>query len=96
MSQINYWPFHQTFYFLHYLMDKYLTHARLTTVTRIEMLCQSGDLEYLLNPCAQLDTQLHLGLDPGLVSILEYECSVTQFPPEDYRYVKWWEDGPIL
>ena len=26
---------------------------------------------------------------------LEYECSVTQSPPEDYFYVKSWDGGPI-
>ena len=27
---------------------------------------------------------------------LEYEYSVSQLPPGDYRYVKWWDGGPIL
>ena len=29
-------------------------------------------------------------------SSLEYDYSVTQLLPGDYRYVKWWEGGPIL
>ena len=27
---------------------------------------------------------------------LEYEYSVTQSPPGDYRYVKWWDGGTIM
>ena len=45
-----------------------------------------GGLEYLLKPCARLDTRLHPVLDPGVVSSLEYECSVTQSTPGDYCY----------
>ena len=33
--------------------------------------------EYLLNPCAKLDSRLHTGLDPEVVSIIDYEYSVT-------------------
>ena len=39
---------------------------------------------------------MYPGLDPELGSSLEYEYSVTQLPPGDYRYVKWWDGGPIL
>ena len=35
-------------------------------------------------------------MDPEVVYSLEYEHSVTQSPPGDYSYVKWWESGPIL
>ena len=42
------------------------------------MLSELGGLKYLLNPCAQLDTRLHTGLDLGVVSSLEYEYSVTR------------------
>ena len=63
-------------------MFAYLTDARLVTVTRRERLCELGGLESLLNPCARLDTRLHLGLEPGLdlgVGFgLEYECNVTR------------------
>ena len=73
-------------------MVAYLTNARLATVTRRERLCELGGLESLLNPCARLDTQLHMGLDlaldPGVGFSLEYECSVTQSPPGRYFYVK--------
>ena len=58
-------------------MVAYLTDDKLTTVTRIERICEFGGLEYLLNPCARLDTQLHPGLEPGVGSSLEYEYSVT-------------------
>ena len=34
-------------------------------------------LEYLLNFCTQLDTRLHPGLELEVISILEYEYSVT-------------------
>ena len=77
-------------------MVAYLTNARLTIATRIERLYELGGLEYLINSCARLDTRLNLRLDPGVVSSLEYEYSVTQSPPGDYRYVKWWDGGPIL
>ena len=64
------------------LVVTYLTNARLATVTRRERLCELGGLEYLLNPCARLDTPLHPGLDPGLDPgvgfSLECECSVTR------------------
>ena len=63
-------------------MVAYLTDARLATVTRRERLCELGGLEYLINPCAQLDTRLHpgldLGLDPGVGFSLECECNVTR------------------
>ena len=59
-------------------------------------MCELGGLESLLNPCARLDTHLHPGLDPGVGSSLEYKYSVTQSPPGDYFYVKWWDGGPIL
>ena len=55
-----------------------------------------GGLEYLLNPYARLGKRLHPGLDPGVDSNLEYECSVTQSPPGDYCYFKWWDGWPIL
>ena len=28
--------------------------------------------------------------------ILDEEYSVSQLSPGDYRYVKWWDDGPVL
>ena len=37
-----------------------------------------GVSESLINPCTQLDKQLHPGLDPGVGFSLEYECSVTR------------------
>ena len=55
-----------------------------------------GGVESILNPCTRLDTQLCPGLNPGGGSSLEYECSVTQSLPGYYRYVKWWDGGPIL
>ena len=58
-------------------MVAYLTNARLTRVTMRERLCELGGLEYLLNPCTRLDTQLHIGLDPGFGYSLEYEYIVT-------------------
>ena len=64
----------------------YLTDAILNVVTR---------KEYLLNPCAILNTRLHPWMDLGLGSSLEYNCSVTQFTPGDYCYVKWWDGVPI-
>ena len=62
------------------LMVAYLTDARMPTVTRREgyMSWGGGGVEYLLNPCTGLNTRLHPGMDPGVGSILEYECSVTQ------------------
>ena len=60
-----------------------------------ERLCELGGLEYLLNPCARLDTQLHLGLDPEVGSSLDDKYSLTQSPPDDYYYVKWWDGGQI-
>ena len=54
-------------------MVAYLTDDRMN-----RRLCELGGLEYLLNPCARLDTQLHLGLDPGVGFSLEYECIVTR------------------
>ena len=41
-------------------------------------------LESLLNPCARLDTQLHLVLDPEVGSSLDYKYSVTESPPGYY------------
>ena len=38
----------------------------------------------------------HPGMEPEVVSSLEYKHSVTQSPPGDYIYVKWWDDGPVL
>ena len=46
-----------------------------------------------IHDCIQ---DLHPGLDPEMVSSLEYKYSVTQSPPGDYIYVKWWDDGPVL
>ena len=57
------------------------------------MVCEFTGLEYLLNPCAQLDTPLYPGLDLEVVSSLEYEYSVTRSPPGDYSYIKWWDGG---
>ena len=37
-----------------------------------------GGLESILNPWTQLDIRLNLGLDLGVGSSLEYECSVTR------------------
>ena len=71
------------------LVVAYITDARLTIVTRRERMCELEGDEYLLNPCKRLDTRLHLGLDSGVGSSLEYEYSVTQSPPGDYCYVKW-------
>ena len=59
-------------------MVAYLTNDRLTTVTMRERLCELGGLEHIINPCIQLDTRLHTGLDPGLVSSLEYKYSVVR------------------
>ena len=39
---------------------------------------------------------MHPGLDPGVGSSLEYEYSLTQFLPGDYRYVNWCDSGTIL
>ena len=39
---------------------------------------------------------MYPGLDPGVEFSLEYEYSVTQSPPGDYCYVKWWDSGPIF
>ena len=58
-------------------MVAYLTDARLATVTRRGRLFELGCLESLLNPCARLDTRLHLGLDLGVGFSLECECNVT-------------------
>ena len=49
----------------------------------------------MINLHAQLDTQLYPELDPVVGSSLEYDYSVTQFPPGDYCYVKWWDGGTI-
>ena len=38
---------------------------------------------------------MYPGLDPGVEFSLEYEYSVTQSPPGDHCYVKWWDSGPI-
>ena len=76
-------------------MVAFLTDARLTTVTRRESLCELGGLKYLIIPLSRLDTQLHLGLVPGVVSSLEYKYSVTQFQPGYYLCVKWWGGGTI-
>ena len=70
------------------IMLTYLTDASLITVIMRVRICELGGLESLLNSCAQLDTRLHPGMDPGVGSSLEYECSVTQFMPGDYFYVK--------
>ena len=77
-------------------MVAYLTDASLTTVTGREVYVSQGGLKYLLNPCTRLDTLLYLGQYLGVVSNLEYKCSVTQSPLEDYCYVKCWGGGPIL
>ena len=52
-------------------MVAYLTNDRLTKVTRVERLCELGGLESLLSLCAQLNIQLHPGLEPGVGSSLE-------------------------
>ena len=36
----------------------------------------------------------HMGLDLGVASSLEYKYSVTESPPGDFVYVKWWDGGP--
>ena len=41
-------------------------------------------------------TRLYLGLDLKVGSSLDDNYSVTQSPPGDYRYVKWWVGGPVL
>ena len=38
----------------------------------------------------------HMGLDPEVVSRLEYEYSVNQLLSEDYIYFKWWDVGPVF
>ena len=38
----------------------------------------------------------HQELDPEVGSSLGYEYSVTQSPPGDYIYVKWWDGGPVF
>ena len=57
-----------------------------------------GGESYFLNPAHNwihdCIRDWHLGLEPEVGSSLEYEYSVTQLPPGDYIYVKWWEDGP--
>ena len=78
------------------LMVAYLSNDRLNTMTRGERICELEGLSYLLNPCTRLDTWLHPGLDPGVRSSLEYKYSVSQLPPGDYRYVKWWDGWQIL
>ena len=77
-------------------MVAYLTNSRFTTVTRRESLCELGGLEYLLNPCARMDTQLYLVLELRVGYIIEYKYSVKQSPPGYYCYVKWWDVGTIL
>ena len=52
-------------------------------------------LEYLLNPCEQLDAQLHPVLEPEVGSNFDDKYSVTQLSPGDCCYVKWWESGLI-
>ena len=47
------------------------TDARMTTVTSRERQYKLGGLEYLLNPCAPLDTRPHPGLDPEVGTSLE-------------------------
>ena len=42
-----------------------------------------------------MDIRLHLGLEPEVESSLNGNYSVTQSPPVDYYYVKWWDGGPI-
>ena len=76
-------------------MVVYPSNPGLNTVTRIERLCQLGWLEYLPNHCARLDKRLYPVLDTGVIFSLEYKYSVTQLPPGDYYYVKWWDSGPI-
>ena len=49
-----------------------------------------------LTLCAQLDTQMHPGIEPEVGFIIEYEYSVTQFPPGDYFYAKGWYGGSVL
>ena len=48
---------------------------------RNERLCELGVSEYLLNPCTQLDVQLHPGLDPEGGSSIDGEYSVTCVAP---------------
>ena len=55
-----------------------------------------GRVSIFLNPCAQLDAQLHTGLDLKVVSSLGDEYSVTKSLKRDYCYVKWWDGGLIL
>ena len=68
----------------------------LATVYNRENMCELEGLEYILNPCAWLDTWLHLGLDPEVGPRLEYYYSVIQLPPEDYSYDKWCDGGPVF
>ena len=50
----------------------YLTDARCYLQCKSnESLCELGGLEYLLNPCAQMDSRLHPGLDPEVGSSLD-------------------------
>ena len=64
-------------------MVAYLNDARCWLQwKRKERLCEFGGLEYLLNPCAQLDAQLHMGLDPEVGSCLDDKYSVTRVVTE--------------
>ena len=38
----------------------------------------------------------HPGLDPEVVSRVEYEDSVAQYPTWYYIYFKWWVVGPVF
>ena len=62
---------------IHNIIVAYPISYRLTIVTKRERMCELGGLESLLNTCVRLDTQLHLILEPGVGSSLEYTYSVT-------------------
>ena len=66
----------------------------LATVKKRDRICELAGEESLLNPCTQLDTRLHPGLDPEVGSSLDDEYSVTESPPVYYCHVKWWYGGP--
>ena len=52
------------------------------------MLSELSGLEYIINTCARLNTQLHTGLYPEVGYSLDDGYSVTQSSPGGYFYIK--------